>query len=155
MMTTSKTNFYNLFRTKCFTIDLQIWGTANLPKKDSLTGCTYLCYRHERSSPKVKLFSQKRFFIDVSQDSKYTSGRDGLKIHLCWGTEKAWNFEIPQFLFFLKEKTLWIVFKFHNLFALIHFSPMSHFYTLRKRQKNIGFLAFSGGIEIWHWTIMG
>ena len=31
---------------------------------------------------------------------------------------------------------------------LIHFSPMSHFYTPRKRQKTIGFRTFSGGIEM-------
>ena len=31
---------------------------------------------------------------------------------------------------------------------LTHFSPMSHFYTPEKRQKTIGFLTFSGGIEM-------
>ena len=38
---------------------------------------------------------------------------------------------------------------------LTHFSPVSHFYTLWKRQKTFGFLTFSGGIEMWHWTKMG
>ena len=38
---------------------------------------------------------------------------------------------------------------------LIHFSPMSHFYTPWKRQKIYGFLTFSGGIEMWHWINMG
>ena len=38
--------------------------------------------------------------------------------------------------------------------ALTHFSPVSHFYTPWKRQKTYGFLMFSGGIEIWHWTKM-
>ena len=32
---------------------------------------------------------------------------------------------------------------------------MSHFYSPWKRQKTIGFLTFSGGIEMWHWTKMG
>ena len=32
---------------------------------------------------------------------------------------------------------------------LTHFSPVSHFYT------PFGFLTFSGGIEMWHWTKMG
>ena len=32
--------------------------------------------------------------------------------------------------------------------VLTHFSPMSHFYTPRKRQKTIGFLTFSGFIEM-------
>ena len=32
---------------------------------------------------------------------------------------------------------------------------MSHFYTLWKRQKTTGFLTFSGGIEMWHWSKMG
>ena len=38
---------------------------------------------------------------------------------------------------------------------LTHFSPVSHFYTSWKRQKTKGFLTFSGGIEMWHWTKMG
>ena len=38
---------------------------------------------------------------------------------------------------------------------LTHFSPVSHLYTPRKRQKTKGFLTFSGGIEIWYWTKMG
>ena len=32
---------------------------------------------------------------------------------------------------------------------------MSHFYTLRKRHNNIGFLTCSGGIEMYYWTKMG
>ena len=36
-----------------------------------------------------------------------------------------------------------------------HFSPVPHFYTPWKRQKAFGFLTFSGGIEMWHWTKMG
>ena len=39
--------------------------------------------------------------------------------------------------------------------SLTHFSPVSHFYTPWKRQKTKGFLTFSGGIEMWHWTKMG
>ena len=39
---------------------------------------------------------------------------------------------------------------------LTHFSPMSYFYTPWKRQKKTyGFLTFSGGVEMWHWTKMG
>ena len=38
---------------------------------------------------------------------------------------------------------------------LTHFSPVSHFYTRSKRQKTKGFMTFSGGIEMWHWTKMG
>ena len=48
---------------------------------------------------------------------------------------------------------LWDFLKNKN--RLIHFSPMSHFYTPWKRQKIFGFLAFSGGIKMWHWTKMG
>ena len=36
--------------------------------------------------------------------------------------------------------------------CLANFSPMSHFYTPWKRKKTYGFLAFSEGIEMWHWT---
>ena len=38
---------------------------------------------------------------------------------------------------------------------LTHFSAVSHFYTPWKRHKTIGFLVFSGGVEIRHWTKMG
>ena len=38
---------------------------------------------------------------------------------------------------------------------LAHFSLVSRFYTPWKRQKTKGFLTFSGGIEMWHWTKMG
>ena len=38
---------------------------------------------------------------------------------------------------------------------LNHFSPVSDFCTPWKRQKTFGFLTFSGGIEMWHWTEMG
>ena len=37
---------------------------------------------------------------------------------------------------------------------LTHFNPMFYFYTLWKRQKTFGFLTFSEGIEMWHWTKM-
>ena len=36
-----------------------------------------------------------------------------------------------------------------------HISLMSHLYTPWKLQKTIGFLTFSGDIEMWHWTKMG
>ena len=42
--------------------------------------------------------------------------------------------------------------KFFDMRTLTHFSPVSHFYTPWKGQS---FLAFSGGIEMWHWTKMG
>ena len=38
---------------------------------------------------------------------------------------------------------------------LTYFSPVSHFYNPWKRQKTFGFLTFSGGTEMWHWTKMG
>ena len=38
--------------------------------------------------------------------------------------------------------------------CLTHFSPISDFYTPWKRQKTYGFLKFSGGIDMWHWTKM-
>ena len=51
-----------------------------------------------------------------------------------------------------EKNTFWIHFK---TFWLTHFSPMPHFYTPWKRQKTYGFLTFSGGIEMWHWTKIG
>ena len=38
---------------------------------------------------------------------------------------------------------------------LTYFSPVSHCHTPWKCQKTKGFLTFSGGIEMWHWTKMG
>ena len=51
------------------------------------------------------------------------------------------------FLFFPKP--------IYRVSLLTHFSPVSHFYTLWKRQKTKGSLTFSGVIEKWHWTKMG
>ena len=42
-----------------------------------------------------------------------------------------------------------------SVICLTHFSLVSHFYTSWKHQKTFGFLMFSGGIEMWHWTKMG
>ena len=42
-----------------------------------------------------------------------------------------------------------------SLVRLTHFSPVSHFYTPWKCQKTFGFLTFSGGLKMWHWTKMG
>ena len=49
-----------------------------------------------------------------------------------------------------QSKTV-ILYKTFNQF----FSLMFHFYTPWKRQKTFGFLTFSEGIEMWHWTKMG
>ena len=38
--------------------------------------------------------------------------------------------------------------------SLTHISPMLHFYNPWKCQKTIGFLMFSGGMEMWYWTKM-
>ena len=38
---------------------------------------------------------------------------------------------------------------------LTHFSSMSQFYNPWKHQKTTGFLTYSGGIEMWHWTKVG
>ena len=40
-------------------------------------------------------------------------------------------------------------------FFLTHFSPVSHFYTPRKRQETFSFPTFSGAIEMRHWTKIG
>ena len=42
-----------------------------------------------------------------------------------------------------------------DLKSLTYFKPISHFCTLRERQKKIIFLMFSGGIEMEHWFKMG
>ena len=42
-----------------------------------------------------------------------------------------------------------------NQLTLTYFSPVPHFYTPWKRQKTFGFVTFSGGIRMWHWTKMG
>ena len=68
--------------------------------------------------------------------------------------------KIKLLLIKLDENSWKIYFQLQSLpsaekfIPLTHFSPMSHFYTPRKRQKTIGFLTFSGGIEKLHWTKM-
>ena len=47
------------------------------------------------------------------------------------------------------------VLKWYIIQCLTHLSPVSYFYTPWKRQKIFGFLMFSGGIEMWHWTKIG
>ena len=58
-------------------------------------------------------------------------------------TKKHWFILLPCSRIFR-----WLFEKRDTL--LTHFSLMSHFYTPWKRQKTIGFLLFSGGIEMWH-----
>ena len=92
-------------------------------------------------------------------------------------TTKA-RFELNLNMFFAFDKFLWTIFiNSYEVEKLVkrnccvnyarirvftdphspisHFSPVSHFYTPWKRQKNKGFLTFSGGIEMRHWTKMG
>ena len=40
-------------------------------------------------------------------------------------------------------------------YSLIHFRPIFHFYTPKKRQKTKGYLKFFGGIEVDHWAKVG
>ena len=47
------------------------------------------------------------------------------------------------------------IYALYACFLLTHFNPVLHFYTPWKRQKTKGFLTFSGGAEMWHWTKMG
>ena len=63
------------------------------------------------------------------------------------------QFNICQFQLLRFHYYLLVTDFFQDCF-LTHFSPMSHFYTTWKRQKTIGFLTFSGVIEMWHWTKM-
>ena len=41
-----------------------------------------------------------------------------------------------------------------NVMSLTQFNQMFHFYILCKCQKTFGFLTFSWGIEMGHWTKM-
>ena len=56
---------------------------------------------------------------------------------------------------FPKNTSGWLLLLWALNWFLTHYSPVSHFYTPWKRQETFGFLTFSGGIEMWHWTKMG
>ena len=57
----------------------------------------------------------------------------------------------------MQQNVVSTILVFQGLFQyyLIHFKPNFHFYTLRKCQKNSGFLTFSWGIEIEHLLKIG
>ena len=52
-----------------------------------------------------------------------------------------------QWFYNISEKCKWA--------TLTHFQTMFHFYTSLKNHKTLGFLTFSGGIEVEHWLKMG
>ena len=56
----------------------------------------------------------------------------------------------------VKNRDVRLAYKSISWFSVLltHFSPVSHFYAPWKRQKTKGFLTFSGGIEMWHWTTL-
>ena len=68
------------------------------------------------------------------------------KLCINWWSEQFWSVNRLALCWcFYQSFTLDIAY----FSVLTHFSPVSHFYTLWKRQT------FSGGIEMWHWTKMG
>ena len=48
-----------------------------------------------------------------------------------------------------------IFYNVKNPIKLTHFEQMFHFYTSWKGKKNLGFLMFSGGMEMEHWLTSG
>ena len=79
---------------------------------------------------------------------KFESGSEST---ISWEKLAIINFNIPKNAKMDSGKSTWK----QKKPILTHFSPVSHFYTKWKRQKTKGFLTFSGGIEMWHWTKMG
>ena len=67
---------------------------------------------------------------------KYLKPNPSPKFYLCAGTVDIFIMWWPS------SKTVCLVILWHALSSLTRFSPMSHFYTPRKRQKAIGFLTF-------------
>ena len=56
---------------------------------------------------------------------------------------------------FLEQQILLVIVGYEQQWNLTHFKQMFHFYTPRKYQKTIGFLAFSGGIKMKQWLELG
>ena len=79
---------------------------------------------------------------------------------------KSWNFRSKGEVYGWTENTL-SSYRAHSHYIeevrkpyilgliLTHFQPMFNFYTPWKHQKAVGFLKFSGGIKVEHWTKEG
>ena len=111
--------------------------------------CVWRLWRvmYERKKAKSNLISSK--VADIIKNKRWWCCN--IFIH-CWIFLIKANFEstIGKSKVYIVRSISPVVFR-----VLTHFSPISHFYTPWKRQKTIGFVIFSGGIEIWYWTKMG
>ena len=103
----------------------------------------------ENTCARVSFFT---FFGDVL---KMFSGRNFAKwdcLQLKFQKNVHKNFQNTLYMS-LRSETCWFSGTFRTM--LTHFSPISHFYTPWKCQKTYGFLTFSRGIKMWHWTKVG
>ena len=82
------------------------------------------------------------------------------KIHDIFGVYNVFQYTLWLQRKCDNESSYWVSrlkhrFSIEQLLPFTHFSPVSHFYTPWKRRKTKGFMTFSGGIEMWHWTKIG
>ena len=68
-----------------------------------------------------------------------------LRLYLLYIHDFACDLNVNKLYFYPRGR------KWYNL---TNFCPMFHFYNHWKRQKTFAFLAFSGGIEMEHWSKM-
>ena len=100
------------------------------------------------------LILHKKFYYAIREMGFKRNDHNFYFIRIWWpnikgaeGSVSSWNCDTRNNISFLLRIICFMY--------LTHFSPMSHFYTPWKSQKTIGFLTFSEGIKMWHWTKMG
>ena len=122
-------------------LEVEIWFILEtLQKKLSMIlDMLYFVHLSDRYN-KYYLFSSVSFHFG---DVWYLEYRVRI-VNFLFGRKLA----VPFFFFF----SFFFPKPFYRVSLLTHFSPVSHFYTPWKRQETFGFLTFSGGMEMWHWT---
>ena len=100
---------------------------------------------------------RRRVLVGLNDSSFSTYSKFSEKLNISNVRVHIRGLEILLFRKMLRTRIKWMILINWKWFQtmLIHFSSVSHFYTPWKRQKTKGFLTFSGGIEMWHWTKMG
>ena len=116
------------------------------PIKNFISGLLYLNFSSKhRLSFARKFFQLLRFELDVLRLITCTTENSYLTQDTGDGKNESQN--VTSIIKYLKFSQNWKQ-------ILTNFSPMFHFYSPWKRHKTFGFLTFSGGIEMEHWSKM-
>ena len=116
---------------------------------------TWLIYKSWNEIHKFNLLSSFSVFCDLGSchELKDEYFNDESNRLISWTCSKLIKTMLQLILLrtFCKCST----FKATAVVRVKFLGTLTHCYTPWKRQKTFGFLTFSGGIEMWHWTKMG